>query len=109
MIRCLPLFALMLAALPVRGNPDMDRLLDAVWKAEGGHKARVPYGIVTVKVRSSAHARQIARRTLTRALSERPDLPWIEATARVYCPAEVDAVGHRNWKKNVLFFYNRKK
>jgi len=87
----------------------MDRLLDAVWKAEGGEKARVPYGITTVRVNSPSHGRAIARRTLTRALNERPDLPWIEATARVYCPAEADPNGHKAWKKNVLYFYNQKK
>lgn len=108
MIRMVPLFALLLAALPVQAQPDMNRLLDAVWKAEGGEKARFPYGITTVRVKSPNHARQIARRTLTRALSERPDLPWIEATARVYCPAKTDSQGHKNWKKNVWFFYNKK-
>lgn len=107
MIRIAPLLILLLGALPICAAPDMERLLDAVWKAEGGEKARVPYGITTVRVKSPNHARQIARRTLTRALSERPDLPWIEATARVYCPQEADAVGHVRWKKNVLFFYNK--
>lgn len=108
MIRIAPLFALVLAALPIQASPDMDRLLDAVWKAEGGKKARVPYGITTVRVNSPSHGRAIARRTLTRGLNERPDLPWIEATARVYCPIEADPVGHRNWKKNVWHFYNKR-
>lgn len=103
-----PLFALLLAALPTYGSPDMNRLLDAVWKAEGGEKARVPYGLTTVRVKSHAHAREIARKTLARALAERPDLPWIEATARVYCPAKTDPVGHKNWKRNVMFFYRKK-
>jgi len=107
MIRCLPLFVLVLAALPLQASPDMDRLLDAVWKAEGGKKARVPYGITTVRVNSPSHGRAIARRTLARALRERPDLPWIEATARAYCPAEADLKGHKAWKKNVWFFYNK--
>lgn len=108
MIRMVPLFALLLAALPAQGSPDMNRLLDAVWKAEGGEKTRFPYGITTVKVHGKSHARQIAKKTLTRALAERPDLPWIEATALVYCPAKTDPVGHKNWKKNVLYFYRKK-
>lgn len=108
MSRFASLFVLVLAAMPIQASPDMERLLDAVWKAEGGEKARAPYGITTVRVKSRAHGRQIARRTLTRALSERPDLPWIEATARVYCPVEADPNGHRAWKKNVMFFYNKR-
>jgi len=103
------IIVLLLCALPIQAAPDMDRLLDAVYLAEGGKKARVPYGITTVRVNSPSHGRSIARRTLTRALRERPDLPWIEATAMVYCPSESDPKGHRNWKKNVLYFYNRKK
>lgn len=108
MIRLAPLFVLLLAALPVCAAPDMERLLDAVWKAEGGEKARVPYGITTVRVNSPNHARRIARTTLARALRERPDLPWIEATARVYCPEKADPKGHVRWKKNVLYFYYKK-
>lgn len=108
MIRIAPLFILLLGALPICAAPDMERLLNAVWKAEGGEKARVPYGITTVRVKSVADARRIAHKTLTRALAERPDLPWIEATARVYCPAKTDPVGHKNWKKNVLHFYHKK-
>jgi len=107
MNRFASLFVLLLSAFPACAVPDMDRLLDAVWKAEGGEKARVPYGITTVRVNSPNHARTIARRTLTRALRERPDLSWIEATARVYCPEKSDPQGHKNWKKNVWYWYHK--
>lgn len=41
-----------------------ERMCLAIWHAEGGTKAKVPYGILSMKVRSKEHARQITLRSI---------------------------------------------
>jgi hypothetical protein len=84
---------------------DEQRLLRAIERAEGGVKARKPFGILSVPVRNRSHAREVALRTIRRALRD-----WdgrgdpIVAIGRRYCPPSVDPVGHRNWVSNVRHF-----
>ena len=88
---------------------DEQRLVDAIYKAEGGAKARVPYGILSVSVHSTAEARAACERTIHHNLtswrsngSQGDPIVWIAST---YCPASDDPAGHRNWIRNVRWIY----
>lgn len=89
---------------PVR----VERIVDAIYRAEGGERARVPYGILSVKVRDAAHARQICRNTVVNNYRrwEQSGKPgdFLLFLAMRYCPPSVDPVGHRNWLRNVRHF-----
>lgn len=101
------LLALLFAPLTVQAI-DENRLADAIYRAEGGAKARAPYGILSVPVRDHDHARQVCIRTIRRALASwdgRQD--FIQHLARRYCPEQADPTGHRNWIKNVRYLYRR--
>lgn len=88
---------------------DAERMADAIYKAEGGRKARVPYGILSLKVRDAAHARQVCIRTILNnerrwIAAGRPG-EYIDFLADRYCPPSVDPVGNRNWKRNIRKLY----
>lgn len=90
---------------------DRQKLADAIYRAEGGPRAKVPYGILAVKVRNEREARAICLRTIDHAWrdfsSSSPSSSFIEFLAARYCPPSADPTGHRNWKRNVTFFYER--
>jgi len=99
--------ALYLAALLTA--PDTDRLADAIYLAEGGRKAKVPYGILSVHVKDEAEARRVCIRTIHSAMKTwdgRKD--FIKHLGEKYCPPSVDRIGHLNWVKNVTRLYNHK-
>ncbi len=105
------MFRTLLALLfsPLTGQAiDENRLADAIYRAEGGAKAKVPYGILSMKVRDHDHARQICLRTIRRALASwdgRQD--FVSHLGRRYCPPESDPKGHARWIKNVRYLYRR--
>ena len=86
-----------------------DCLANAIWHAEGGMKARVPYGVLTLKVLSASHARQVTLVSIAnnverwRALGS-PSPDFLPTMARRWCPD--DPI---NWERNVRWFYGRKK
>lgn len=96
------------------------KLADAIYRAEGGAKARSPYGVLSVKLRAptSALRTQEARRiTLNsihnnwkrwQALDPRPSTldSFIPFMADRWCPVAADPQGNKNWKKNVTAIYN---
>jgi hypothetical protein len=91
------------------GEIDEQRLANAIYKAEGGERARVPYGILSVPVHSEAEARRVCLRTIHHQIAK-----W-EATGRqgdvfswigaAYCPASSDPIGNKNWTHNVSWLY----
>ena len=86
---------------------DEQKLLKAIDRAEGGRKARKPYGILSVPVRNREHARRVCLRTIRSALEDwdgRGD--FIAFLAVRYVPPSVDPVGHRNWVRNVRRAYS---
>lgn len=83
----------------------VDALAVAIYKAEGGAKAKVPYGILSVKVANEAEARRVCENTIRNNWKR-----WQAAGSKgrftdylgdKYCPPSVDRVGNRNWKNNV--------
>lgn len=89
--------------------PDWDVLLSAIDRAEGGNKARKPYGVLSTPVKDKADARQIALNTVKNnyqrwnAAGKPGD--YISFLASRYVPASDDPVGHKNWVKNVPAIY----
>jgi hypothetical protein len=106
MIRLLAILAL---ALTTAAEPISPRLAgdiaDAIHQAEGGRKARVPYGVLSVRVQDAEHAREIALASIRAnwrrwEAAGRPG-PFIPYMARRWVPRAHDPRGHRAWVRNV--------
>lgn len=85
--------------------PDADQVADAIWRAEGGARARVPYGVLAVPVKDALEARQVAKRTVLLqwvrwANAGRPGC-YFDSLADRYCPPATDRQGNLNWKRNI--------
>ena len=85
--------------------PYAETLADAVFKAEGGKKARKPYGVLSIPVHSDAHARRITLNSIRNNWKrwERAGRPhdFVSYMAKRWVPTSTDPIGHRNWVKNV--------
>lgn len=83
----------------------VDTLADAIYRAEGGAKARVPYGILSVKVANEAEARRVCENTIRnnwkRWQAAGSKGRFVDFLADRYCPPSADRAGNRNWKNNV--------
>jgi hypothetical protein len=96
------------AKLPTQ---EADRIVQAIYKVEGGSKARVPYGILSIRVRSKEEARKVCMNTVQnnhdRWLKAGEPGDYLDFLADRYCPKSEDARGNRNWKKNIRAFLSR--
>jgi len=94
--------------LALSARADDGRIANAIFRAEGARHARVPYGILSVKVRDPAEARQVCLNTIhdarARWLADGRPGGFIDFLADIYCPAQMDRAGNRHWKHNVEFF-----
>ncbi len=83
----------------------VNRIVAAIYKAEGGDKARKPFGILSVKVSSKKEAEVICRRTVTnnyqRWIKAGRTNKYLEFLCNRYCPKSSDPVGNERWLKNV--------
>ena len=99
-----PLILSILLALPA-GAIDADRIADAIYRVEGGAKAKVPYGILSIPVKNEAHARRICLNTIRnnhkRWIAAGKPGDYLDFLADRYCPPSVDPAGNRNWKHNI--------
>jgi len=91
------------------GHPNPQKLADAIYRAEGGTRAKVPYGVLSLKVRDAAHARQITLNSIHNnwrrwETAGRPG-EFIDFMADRWCPVAADPSGNRNWKRNVKAIY----
>jgi len=84
---------------------DANRIADAIYRVEGGSKAKAPYGILSVKVSNATEARKVCLNTIrnnhTRWIRAGKPGKFLDFLADRYCPKSADPVGNRNWKKNV--------
>lgn len=97
---------LLLSATPLcAATLDVNRVADAIYRAEGGARAKEPYGILAVHVHNAAEARRVCIRTIRHAWRDYQLSPqkqtFIYFLADRYCPPSVDPIGNRNWKHNV--------
>lgn len=97
--------ALALTAAAAMPASEATRYVDAIFIAEGGPRAKVPYGILSVKVAGPAEARQVCLRTVqnthTRWVAAGKPGFFVHYLADRYCPPSADPAGNRNWKANV--------
>lgn len=81
------------------------QIANAIYRLEGSAKAKAPYGILSMKVRDKAHARQVCLTTIrnsrTRWLKAGRPGDELDFLANRYCPPSADPVGNRNWKRNI--------
>jgi len=96
----------------VSSEPDYDKLAQAIWLAEGGTKAKKPFGILSVTCNGYTHCRQICLNTLKRNyhrwLVSDKSLTYLEFLQKRYAPMKVsnDPKGlNKNWLGNVRAFY----
>jgi hypothetical protein len=85
-------------------DAEINRMVAAIYRIEGGDKARVPYGILSVKVKDKESARRVCYNTVRNnyvrwTKSGKPD-DFAKFIAARYCPPSADAVGHKNWVNN---------
>jgi hypothetical protein len=105
--------AILLSVIAASGQAlnqkEANRLADAIYRAEGGAKAKVPYGILSVKVRSKLQARKICLNTIQntyrRWLESGKQADFVDFLADRYCPPS-DSEGNKNWKRNVRLLWN---
>lgn len=86
-------------------------LVEAIYHAEGGTKAVVPFGILSVRVSGYDEARRVCWNTVVnnhrRWIESGCPGDFIRFLGRRYCPPSVCQRGHENWVRNVSFFYHR--
>ena len=109
MKRILIISGCLLAVLATAGHPNPEKLADAICRAEGGAKARCPYGVLSVRVKDAADARRITINSIQNNWKrwERAGKPgeFISFMADRWCPVSADPIGNRNWKRNVKAIY----
>lgn len=85
-------------------------LCDSIWVAEGGHQARVPYGVLSQPVRDTVEARLVCLESIDNSWTrwQRAGRPggntpdaFIAFFAKRWCPPSADPVGHRNLVRNL--------
>jgi hypothetical protein len=89
------------------------KLADAIYVAEGGTKARVPYGVLSIKppanVKTPEQLKAWARRITLNSIANnwrrwesagRPGT-FVKFIATRWCPPSADPQGHTNWVRNV--------
>lgn len=103
------------SSLAFASTPEyFNKIVDSIYLAEGGSKAKVPYGILSVKVSSKEEARRVCYNTVRNNWKrwEKAGRPgtYLEFLAKRYAPigAKNDPWGYnKNWLKNVSFYANR--
>lgn len=96
----------------VRAEWSDTAILRAIYLAEGGSKAKVPYGILSIKVKNETEARQICLNTIRNnkrryaqyGYKQYPD--FLSFLASRYCPVKAHPL-NKNWLKNVNFFLTK--
>ncbi len=91
------------------------QIADAIFLTEGGNRAKVPYGILSVKVKDANEARQVCLNTIRnqrkRHASHTCNLTYLECLAKRYAPikgATNDPTGlNKNWLSNIRYFLKK--
>jgi hypothetical protein len=92
---------------------DVERLAEAIYRAEGGAKAKKPYGILSVPCEGKEHCGRICKNTIRNNIKRWEKAgkrePYLEFLAKRYAPtigANNDPNGlNRHWLGNVRSIY----
>jgi hypothetical protein len=90
---------------------EANKLVDAIYKIEGGTKTKYPYGIKSIPIKGNTEAEKLAyaRKICWNTVQNQHDR-WLKAgkpgfyvdfLANRYCPPSADKQGNTNWKANV--------
>lgn len=101
-------------AMPTYTDPNFDKLVDAIYWAEGGGLAKHPYGIMQKYQHTTS--KQACMNTIKHAWKDfkataRPESEFLPFLQKRYAPIGVanDPKGlNKNWLGNVTKIYNRK-
>ena len=89
--------------LSAQNSANVERLADAIYKAEGGAKTKYPYGILTRYKHTTP--RQACINTIKHALKDwNKKGDFIEFLGSRYCPPKAHPL-NKNWVKNVKAIY----
>ncbi|GAI54128.1 unnamed protein product [marine sediment metagenome] len=87
---------------------DYDKMVRAIFQAEGGYKATYLYGIKSVDYKYEHEARQICynsvRNNHRRWIKAGKPKDFISFMGDRYCPPTIHKL-NKNWVKNVTYFY----
>lgn len=90
-------------------EPNYEILADAIYRQEGGDKSRHPYGVMSIKPKDKADARQIAINTAKNNYKrwQQAGEPgaYLDFLANRYVPASADPQGNVNWRANIGKIY----
>lgn len=92
-----------------------EQIVNAIYKAEGGAKARYPYGIRSINCETERECRQVCFNTVKNqrkrfAKKHRNGQTYLSSLSERYCPigADNDPRGlNKNWLKNVKHFLEK--
>lgn len=103
---------IILSALLLSGRSyaavDAGKLADAIYLAEGGKLAKVPYGVLSIRTSNPRQVCLNSIRNNQKRFGDVSDAEFINCMADRWCPSSADPVGNRNWKRNVTYFYFKK-
>lgn len=107
MNKALLIIAMMFCAVNARAltNEEVETIVAAIYRIEGGEKAKKPYGILSIPVRDKAHAKRICENTVRnnwrRWTESGKKERFFDFLADRYVPIAHDRVGNQNWKRNI--------
>jgi hypothetical protein len=110
-------FLLLMVSINAQAKDYSDeQIVNAIFKAEGGYKAKYLYGIRSVNYRDEAEARKICFNTVrnnrVRFTKQSKYQDFIEFLGSRYCPTEnvsteAEKKVNKYWLKNVRFFLQK--
>ncbi len=81
---------------------NLNKIVNAIYRIEGGANTKYPYGIMSVKTTDPRGVcLNTVRNTHIRWINAGKKGDFLDYLANRYCPASVDPTGNRNWKKNI--------
>jgi hypothetical protein len=90
-------------------EPNYEMFADAIYRAEGGDKAKAPYGVLSIKTKNADEARRItinsAKKNYGRWLHAGKPGTFVEFMANRWTPPSADPKGNANWIRNVPAIY----
>lgn len=90
----------------------INKVVDAIYLAEGGEKAKKPYGILSVPCNSKEEGRVICYNTVKRRYqiwqSEGAKGDFITFLGKKYAPVKASQLNN-NWVKNVSYYVRKPK
>lgn len=95
------------------GAVNASRIADAIYRIEGGSHTHHPYGILHRGHLSRTAARRICLATIRHChqrwlanVGHAQRQLFLLYLADHYCPPQCDAIGNRNWRRNILLLVN---